>query len=182
MVFATIVCGSADPDGVTRGMCDSACDLLASYGCEVRLFVVSDMDIGHCRDCGGCEDGGCVIDDDMSQIYDSISSSDILVLATPMHFSSPSSLLKTVMDRMQPYWFDHGRPHPSYCIGLLCGGSKEPFFEVTERILRSFCLTMGMDYKGSVKIPDTDSGDIDPRPAVRGFLEAVREDMGLWRA
>ncbi len=179
MVSATIICGSADPDGVTMGMCQSAHDFLVRNGCDVRLFVVSDMVIGHCRDCDGCENGGCVIEDDMCQIYDSVSSSDILLLSTPMHFSSPSSLLKTFMDRMQPYWHDKCRPHPRWCIGLLCGGSREPFFEVTERILRSFCLMMGMEYLGSAKIPDTDSGNVDPNPVVEDFLESIIEDMGL---
>jgi multimeric flavodoxin WrbA len=182
MKSATVVCGSADAEGVTKGMCDSAREALVSYGYEVRTFMVSEMDIGHCRDCGGCADGCCIIDDDMSRIYDSLASSEILVLATPLHFSSPSSLLKTVMDRLQPYWHNKGLAHPEYCIGLMCGGSREPFFEVTERIFRSFCLTMGMRYLGGVKIPDTDSGNVDPAPAVKVFLNSIIEDKGLWRA
>ena len=179
MVSVTVICGSADVDGVTRRMCSSAKRILESYGCEVRMFVVSEMGIGHCRDCRGCKSGRCIIEDDMSYIYDSISHSELLVLATPLHFSAPSSLLKTAMDRLQPYWYDRGLPHPESCIGLLCGGSERPFFEVTERILRSMCLTIGMKYRGSAKVPDTDSGDVDVEPAVRGLLESVREDMGL---
>lgn len=179
MVSVTIICGSADVDGVTIRMCDHAGRILSDRGCDVRTFIISRMDIGHCRDCRGCSDGRCVIEDDMSQIYDSISSSDLLVLATPLHFSAPSSLLKTAMDRLQPYWYDAALPHPRFCIGLLCGGSKEPFFEVTERILRSMCLTIGMRYLGSAKIPDTDSGDVDVGSAVSDLMASVREDMGL---
>jgi len=150
-----ILCGSANKDGVTAKMCRSAENTLGSRGYDVAVFYLGDMKIGHCKDCGQCSSGKCIIDDDMSQIYSSFTESDYLILATPIHFSGPSSLIKTAMDRFQPIWYDKGN-HPHTCIGMLCGGSDNPEFEVTEKIFKAFCITCEMTYFGSLKIPATD--------------------------
>ncbi len=170
MVKATVICGSANEQGVTHRMCKSVSEGLSSAGYEVDMICPADLDIRHCTDCGGCDEGGCIIDDDMSRIYDSFSGSELLILATPIHFSGPSSILKTVMDRFQPYWGNKGMKHPEYCFALLCGGSKQPNFELTERIIRAFCITTGMDFRGSMNIPDTDSGVDDVAERTKEFL------------
>jgi multimeric flavodoxin WrbA len=170
---AIVICGSADEGGVTRRMCDSAADVLRSKGYGVDEFQPSEMDIGHCRDCGSCDSNGCILNDDMSEIYDSFSQADLLILSTPIHFSGPSSIIKTVMDRFQPYWGNNGLNHPDYCMAMMCGGSKQPNFEMTERIIRMFCITTGMEYRGSLQIPDTDSGVPDVRERVERFLSLL---------
>ena len=169
MLRATIICGSADDNGVTARMCETAKSSLEGKGYDVSLYRPSEMNIGHCRDCDGCIKGTCVIEDDMSLIYRSFSESDLLILSSPIHFSGPSSIIKTVMDRFQPYWCN-GMEHPDYCIALLCGGSKQPNFEITEKIIRAFCLTTRMEYRGSLQIPDTDSGIDDVGDRVERFL------------
>ena len=172
----TIVCGSADENGVTMRMCTSAAEVMRSNGHLAEIFMPSEMSIGHCRDCGSCDHDGCILNDDMSEIYDSFSQADLLVLATPIHFSGPSSIIKTVMDRFQPYWGNKGLNHPGYCISLMCGGSKNPNFELTERMIKAFCITTGMGYRGSLQIPDTDSGVEDVKERVERFLIPFIED------
>ena len=151
----TILCGSADKDGVTDAMCRAAENTLGSRGYDVEVFHLGELNIGHCKDCGQCKNGKCIIEDDMSQIYQSYMESDYLLLATPIHFSGPSSLIKMAIDRFQPVWFDKGK-HPQTCIGMLCGGSDNPDFEPTEKIFKAFCITCEMTYFGSLKIPATD--------------------------
>lgn len=170
MSGAIIICGSAEEGGVTYAMCSSAKAVLEKKGYQVSLFNPSDMDLHHCRDCKGCAQGECIIEDEMSSIYRSFSESDLIVLASPIHFSGPSSILKMVMDRFQPYWCNKDLTHPDYCISMLCGGSKQPNFQITETIIRAFCLTTGMEYRGSLQIPDTDSGVSDLEDRVEKFL------------
>ena len=172
----SIICGSADEEGVTMRMCISAMELFRSKGHSVELFLPSEMSIAHCKDCGSCEHDGCIINDDMSEIYDSFSQADLLILSTPIHFSGPSSILKTVMDRFQPFWGNAELGHPDYCISLMCGGSKQPNFEYTERIIKAFCITTCMEYRGSLQISDTDSGIDDVKERVENFLSAIIED------
>ena len=170
---ATILCGSADENGFTRKMCNSAVQYLNSKGYLISFFELGDLEINHCRDCDGCKTESCIIRDDMDHIYNSFSQSNLLILSTPIHFSGPSSLLKTAMDRFQPYWNDKTLSHPSKCIGLLCGGSEVPNFELTEKIFKAFCITTGMDYLGSVKIPDTDNRSTDVVDEVQSVLSGL---------
>jgi len=60
--------------------------------------------------------------------------------------------------------------HPQFCIALLCGGSKNPNLQITESIIRAFCITTDMEYRGSLQIPDTDSGVDDVKDRVERFL------------
>ena len=174
MPEALILCGSADPEGVTRAMCVSARSHLEAMGYSSELMVLSDLGISHCTDCGGCSSGRCVIDDGMGEVYRRFASADLLVLASPIHFSGPSSIIKTAMDRFQMYWFDRTLAHPSRCVALLCGGSPEPRFSFTVSIFRAFCITTGMVWSGHLEVPDTDSrGGEGVDDAVGAFLADV---------
>ncbi|MDO5861965.1 MAG: flavodoxin family protein [Thermoplasmata archaeon] len=170
---ALIVCGSSRMNGVTDTMCKAAADVLEGLGYTPVIAYATD-DIGHCRDCGLCEDGICAIDDAMSPIYAEFSEAELLVLATPIHFSGPSSLIKTVIDRFQPYWFARDMPHPSRMVGLMCAGSDRPEFRHTAGVFRAFAAMLGMEWLGHLEVSGTDKtheAGVDER--VRGFLDGV---------
>jgi multimeric flavodoxin WrbA len=176
MEKALIICGSANKEGCTYTMCKASERILTSRGYQTELFLPGDMDIGHCRDCGGCDGGSCVLSDDMGSIYRAFSESDHLILSTPIHFSGPSSILKMVMDRFQPYWSGKDLGHPEDCFLMMCGGSEEPRYEYTEKIVRAFCLTIGMRFLGSYTISGTDGGFDCDEGEVASFLGVI-EDM-----
>lgn len=46
----------------------------------------------------------CVIDDDMSDIYELIDEAEELTIVSPVYFSGPPSQLKALLDRLQPYY------------------------------------------------------------------------------
>lgn len=177
MPKATILCGSAKPDGVTMAMCEAAREHLEEMGYRTVVVVLSDLEIGHCTDCNGCRGSGCVIDDEMSILYEAFGTSDIWIMATPIHFSGPSSLMKTSMDRFQPWWYDKTLPHPSRSLGLMCGGSDEPLFRNTVSIFRAFSITTGMEWMGHLEVTSTDrNGPTGVREKVFGFLDSVITD------
>lgn len=178
MARVSIICGTADRSGTTHSMCFHASRFLKGKGFDVDMLLPSEMDIGHCRDCDSCSSGECIIQDDMARIYSSVSSADLLILATPIHFSGPSSILKTVMDRFQPYWSNKSLPHPEYCLLMMCGGSENPDFSITEKIVRAFCITMGMELLGNLGIPHTDKAVEDLQEKVESFLR-ITEDMEI---
>jgi multimeric flavodoxin WrbA len=69
---------------------------------EVRHFYPIDMNIAHCRACMSCRHGGgCVLQDDMQQIYPAFREADVVVLATPMFWGYMTSQLKTLFDRLE---------------------------------------------------------------------------------
>jgi len=170
MPAATIVCGSGNLDGVSRRMCDIAESVLSLKGYDVFFFDPARMQISHCMDCNGCKTGCCIISDDMDMIYDAFSQSDIVVFSAPIHFSGPSSVIKTVMDRFQKCWFEKGAEHSKRFLAMLCGGSPEPNFQMTERIFKAFCITARLEYLGALEIPHTDAGVPDLEENVRSFI------------
>lgn len=174
MERAVVLCGSAKPDGVTAAMCRSAVRVLEIEGYSVRSIRLSDIPIAHCTDCGGCRSGRCIVRDGMDTVMEAFSDSDLAILASPIHFSGPSSLMKTAMDRFQPYWYDRTMPHPERSAGLLCGGSDSPRFENTVSIFRAFSITVGMEWAGYAGIGSTDrDGTMHVDGRVEGFLEGI---------
>ena len=113
----------------------------------------------------------------MADLYDLISRSKLLILASPIHFSGPSSILKTAIDRFQPYWFNKERRTPAFCAALLCGGSPSPNFEISEKIFRAFSVTTGMKYLGALTVPDTDNGVEGLETIVPAFIGELRKEM-----
>jgi len=152
---ALIVCGSRD-GGFTSEMCRSFSKGLAVHGVSSEIYFPISMNIEHCTGCGSCSaEGECIISDGMGAIYDAFEKSDLLVLATPIHFSGPSSVIKTVIDRFQPVWFK-GRRHPAYAAALMSGGGPTPYFTNTVSIFKALSITAGMEWLGYLGISGTD--------------------------
>ncbi len=170
MPKALIVCGSSRTDGTTELMCRRAAEALREWGYEA--VVARPEGVLHCRDCGQCADGGCVLDDGMAPLYEEFESSDLLVLATPIHFSGPSSLIKTFVDRLQPYWFSKSSPRPSRALGLMCGGSDRPRFDHAAGTFKALCAATGMEWLGHLEVSGTD------RSRTEGVSEAVERFIG----
>lgn len=65
-------------------------------------FYAIDMNIAHCRACMRCANGeGCVVQDDMQDVYPALLEADVVVLATPMFWGYMTSQLKTLFDRLE---------------------------------------------------------------------------------
>ena len=100
------VAGAADaPQGVCDGAEDAGAKDAAGAGAE---------DAG-AKDAAGAKSTAaqppeaprpprCVIEDDMSYIYENIEAADEIILVSPVYFSGAPSQLKALMDRLQPYY------------------------------------------------------------------------------
>lgn len=165
---ALIICGSGNPDGFTAALCRGAVAGLAAVGVPADLVRPAELDIAHCTGCRHCRDGcGCVIHDDMAVINRLFRQADLLICATPIHFSGPSSLLKTVIDRLNPYWYG-SFPHPRYQAALLSGGRAAPDFRETETILKACGITVGMKWCGALEVAGTDEKELTAVEAAAG--------------
>jgi multimeric flavodoxin WrbA len=72
-------------------------------GAKTRSWYFSDHDIEPCRGCLCChEEGsqGCIIDDDMQELYGAIEQADALILGSPVYMGQMSAQAKTVIDRL----------------------------------------------------------------------------------
>ena len=159
---ATIVVGSARKGGNTDVQSQSVAEALTEKGFDVETIYPSDLRIAHCNGCNRCiTDGRCHTNDDMQVIYDAFDDSDLFILATPVYFSGPSSIIKQVIDRFQCRWSSVDEPESSKYVALLCnGGSRNPRFENIISIARAFAFGTRCRWAGECIVDSTDIGDV----------------------
>ncbi|HDK7137695.1 TPA: flavodoxin family protein [Clostridium botulinum] len=96
-----ILTGSPHPHGTTAFLADEFCIGAKEAGHEVARFDTAKLEIHPCIGCYYCRknDGRCVYDDDMSQIYPHLMTADAVVLVTPLYYFSMTAQLKRTIDR-----------------------------------------------------------------------------------
>jgi multimeric flavodoxin WrbA len=93
----------------------------------------------------------------MHKIYDAVEKNDIIILATPIYFSGPSSILKQVIDRFQCVWtVSKGKKRGKTAALIAAGGSPSPVFANTISIAKAFAMTVGAEWSGELTISGTD--------------------------
>lgn len=77
-------------------------------GAETEKILLSELDIKHCRGCFCCwmnKNNKCIINDDMEELIEKYTKSDIVIYGTPLFMDNVSSILKVFIDR---------------CIAIVC--------------------------------------------------------------
>lgn len=96
-VFA--ICGSPRKS-TTDYVVKNAIDKLGKKNFETTLFSCGGKNINPCMHCDYClENKKCIIEDDMSIVYNQLLDADGIILATPVHNGGVSSNLACIMDR-----------------------------------------------------------------------------------
>jgi len=96
-----ILTGSPHLQGTTALLADEVSVGAQEAGNEVVRFDSAQLDIHPCIGCFHCRknDGRCVQDDDMIQIYPHLLTADVIVLVTPVYYFGMTAQLKRVVDR-----------------------------------------------------------------------------------
>lgn len=93
-----IMNGSPKPKGDTAALIKAFTEKL----CGEFKIISCFNDISPCVDCRHCRtEPGCVINDEMQEIYDYLEECDNVVLASPIWFSSLSGPLLNIASRIQ---------------------------------------------------------------------------------
>lgn len=93
------VCGSPR-NQATEYVLKEALKMLAETGLETRFFTVRGKQIGFCTHCDYClKNKGCMIKDDMQELYELLEEANGIVIATPVYNGGVSAQIKAVMDR-----------------------------------------------------------------------------------
>jgi multimeric flavodoxin WrbA len=73
-------------------------------GAKVESIYLHSLDIRACDACDLCERGsGCVIKDDMQDLYPKLEAADAIVLASPVYWFTFSAQMKLCVDRWYAY-------------------------------------------------------------------------------
>lgn len=97
-----VLVGSMRRNGNTRMLAEKFAEG-ASANNEVEIVSVTDLDVQPCTGCNRCyasEGNRCVVDDDMTALYEKLSRTDVLVIASPVYFYGISARLKAIVDRL----------------------------------------------------------------------------------
>lgn len=163
--------GSPRKNGNTELLLQETIRGIEESGLKVRLFNLNLMNISPCQNCSGCDDTGtCIVEDDMSQIYDAIRGADRIILASPIFFFGVSAQTKTMIDRCQAFWCKKYLLKKTISAGkfgrkgllILVGGTKKEIgVQCAEATARAFFRTinvpehktlsfLGVDVKGAI--------------------------------
>lgn len=96
-----VIKGSARKKGNTALLADEFSLGAKEAGHQVSEIVLKEKQIGDCLGCGACQRNGgtCVQKDDMTEIYEALKETDVIVLASPVYFYTWTSLMKRMLDR-----------------------------------------------------------------------------------
>ena len=102
-----ILSGSPRKNGNSDILCDEFMKGAESAGNTVEKIRVAEKNIGYCRACYACKNGGvCAIKDDMAEVLQKMIDSDVIVLASPVYFYSIDAQLKALIDRTVARWLE----------------------------------------------------------------------------
>ncbi len=94
------VIGSPRKNGNTHVLVSRILEGVQSEGISTDTIFLNDLSIMECDGCHVCwEKEKCVKKDDMSNLYDKIIESDVIVFGTPVYWYGPTALMKGFIDR-----------------------------------------------------------------------------------
>jgi multimeric flavodoxin WrbA len=116
-----ILQGSPNAKGNTVKLSDEIARGASAAGAKVEKFFIQKLNIASCTACQGCQEPkakGCVIEDDMYDIYKSAQAADAIVFASPIYWFTMSAQIKQVIDRFYAFITPDGHRFAGKKIGL----------------------------------------------------------------
>jgi len=105
------ICGSPRRSGNTATLLEALLEGAREAGATTTRFDPAAMDIGDCdadRSCLESAEAGCILEDDMQQIYEALRRADAWVFGAPVYFWNVSAPLKRVIDRLYAFYTEEG--------------------------------------------------------------------------
>lgn len=93
-------------DGSSTAIANHFLAAARDHGAEVQTFALHRLDYCGCKACSACKKqlDGCVINDDLAPVLDSLYDADVLVMATPVYFDGVNSKIIAFMERSCSYF------------------------------------------------------------------------------
>ena len=158
--------GSPRKEGNTHAILKPFMQAMADMDHETELFWLYDMDITGCTACRTCqkdwEGFGCRIKDDMEQIFRSVLSCDLLVLACPVYSWYCTAPMKAALDRlmygMNKFYGEEKGPSlwkgKSMALLTTCGYPPEKGADLFAEGMRRYCKHSRLNYLGMHAVHD----------------------------
>jgi multimeric flavodoxin WrbA len=97
--------GSPRKKGNSEILAEKVLEGVMKAGGSPETIRLCDLKISPCISCGGCDKTGkCVVEDDMTPLYDKIITIDKIIVASPIFFYGITAQTKAFIDRTQALW------------------------------------------------------------------------------
>ena len=131
----------------------------------VEKIRLAEKSINYCTGCCTCinNQGSCVQQDDMNEIFEKILAADVIVLASPVYFCSFNGQMKTFIDRVCPIYTLINKKDIYFIVSA--AGGEGPV-ESTIQSFRIFtsCFS-GFEEKGILSVTGIwDEGKVKGKP------------------
>lgn len=101
-------------NGFNDTVCSTIINLLEAQNQGYRYIKTRELEIKFCNNCRLCmkspgnQLGGCHLDDNMSQLVETLLASDCIVVSSPINCYDLPSIMKIILERMSVfcYWSD----------------------------------------------------------------------------
>lgn len=142
-------------------------------GHRVNKIDVKDLNLQFCIGCLHCQTHeGCVLQDGVNAILDTVQNSDVLVFATPIYYYEMSGQLKTFLDRMNPLYPRSNRFKKVYLLTAAAENDESAMDGAIQGVQRWIDCFEGVSLAGVVRgIGVTDVGEIETTEALRQARE-----------
>ncbi|OGS46555.1 MAG: hypothetical protein A2539_01615 [Elusimicrobia bacterium RIFOXYD2_FULL_34_15] len=157
---------------------NSLLDEFSQVNCKIKKIAIRDLKISFCDGFRGCEKTGtCKWKDDMQLIERKIIEADVVVVSSPIYFTSIPANLKAIIDRCQVYWarkniLKNFNLEPKKGLFISIAG-RNPDFNHAETIIRAFFSVFNIKLAGKYYLPNTDTINENI------FLESIKEVKNL---
>ncbi len=175
--------GSPRKGGNTETLLAAALDGVREAGGRGELVRLNDLSFSPCQNCDGCvETGRCVLDDDLTPLYDRCDAAAGIIFASPIYFYGITAQAKAFVDRMQALWIRKyrlslPRPPERPAVFLSVGGTRgAKLFQGAKLEVRYALDAMGFRYAGELLV----SG-VDARGAMARRKEELARAVALGR-
>ena len=154
----SILMGSPRKEGNTAQLLRPFCEELKKQGCSYTMTWLYDKNIEPCHACRACQTDwssfACAFHDDMYEIAETILSSTMLILATPIYSWYCTAPMKAALDRLvygfNKFYGDEVGPSiwagKKVAIITTCGYRPERGADLFEEGIKRYCKHSHLTY------------------------------------
>lgn len=180
--------GSPRTDGADAIIGLMISETVKKYNYETEFVNVCKLNINGCRACEICKQTGlCVQKDDMTQMYEKIKLSDMIVIASPIYFAAETGQIKCFMDRFYAMVknvnnqrsIDFGNVKKGSVI-LTCGNpAGEMDYGGTLTRITGTLKFLGINDLSGAIIGGIEPNTVRESSSVRKYLESIEFQLGM---
>lgn len=149
----TVLNGSPRANGNTATMAAEFAKGAAEAGHEVTTIHVGGKKVAGCLGCGYCftHNGNCVQKDDMTEIWEALNQTDLVVFASPIYWWEVTAQMKSVIDRL----YAHGSIGFHFNkIALLLDSASPGVYDAPISMFQSICSYLNWENIRTICIPN----------------------------